>query len=251
MNEYLLNTLLYLRDKPFPLLDYSYELEGLHKLPDGAILFRTANRKLLDYHISINDKYYMQYHRGNGITKLGVAIDENAPSFILRTIEGLVSFADLINGAYIRTIFNKLFIMTGVNYLPMKISQVARIDRIIHFIGSGIFPLCLSLLLPIFIYSIVYEKEHKVLEIMKMNGMKMRYYWSVLFCFDFLIYSLTFIIFFIYGGFILGIDVFIYTHPLFQFLLFFGWGFAQISVAFFASAFLSSSQSAISKSLIN
>lgn len=227
------------------LLDFGAELDEIHKLPDGAVVFKAANRSRFDYHISINDKYYYQYHRNNGVAKLGVKIDDTT-MYLFRTIEGLISFADLLNVAYMRTMFPKLFVMTGVNYLPMKLTQNARIERLIHFAGTGIFPLCMSLLLPVFIYAIVYEKEQKVLEIMKMNGMKMRYYWAVNFLFDMLIYACTFGVFFVYGGLILKIDAFLHTSAAFQFIMFFGWGYAQIALAFLVSPFLSRAQSATS-----
>lgn len=241
-----MDTLAYLGTKEMDLFDYGREVVDLKYLPDGTIAFKTANKTRLDIHISINDKYYFTYHRANGISKLAVDID-STPVFVVRSIEGLISFSDLINNAYMRTLFPKLYVMTAVNYLPMKLTQAARIDRIINMLGSGMFPLCLCLLLPVFIYAIVYEKEHKVLEIMKMNGMKMRYYWLVHFCFDFIIYTITFLVFFIYGGLILKFDCFLYTSVLFQIIMFVGWGYAQIAVAFFVSPFVSRSQSAVSK----
>jgi len=242
----LLDTLNYLKQKPLNLLNFGDELDELHLLPDGAVMFKEANKRRLWYDIMINDKYYYQYHRNNGITKLAVKVNSQT-LYLYRTIEGLISMADLLHKAYGRALFPKLFIMTGINYLPMKMSQTARIERVIHLLGTGIFPLCLSLLLPVFIYSIVYEKEQKVIEIMKMNGMKMRYYWLVNFVFDFVIYTITFCVFFIYGGAILGLEVFFRTHALLQALIIVGWGYAQIAMAFLVSPFLSRSQSATSK----
>ena len=45
--------------------------------------------------------------------------------------------------------------------------------RIISVTGASLYPLALSLLLPIFMYVIVLEKEEKLLGMMKMNGMRM------------------------------------------------------------------------------
>jgi len=234
-----------LKTKPLYLLDYSQELDDLHQLPDGAVIFKEANKNKLSYHLSINDKYYFHYHRANGVTKLGVQVG-GSPMFLYRSLEGSIGFADLLHNAYMKSSIPeaKLHLMTGINYLPQRLTQDARIERLIHFIGGGIFPVCMSLLLPVFIYAIVYEKEQKVLEIMKMNGMKMRYYWLVNFTLDFIIYWATFAVFFTYGGLILNIDAFLHTSPLFQFIMFTAWGYAQIAMAFFVSPFLGRAQSA-------
>jgi len=235
----------YYKTKQIRLIDIITEVDDLHLFPDGAVTFREANKKTLDYNISIADSYYIQYRRTNGISKLGISVEGQA-LYIDRTVEGLISFADLLNGAYMRTIFDNLYVVTGINYFPGRLNEENRIDRVTHFMGSGIFPLCLSLLLPIFVYSIVSEKEGKILEIMKMNGMKMRYYWLVNFLFDFLVYWLTVAGFVIMGGVILKITVFINTSYIMQFLMFAGWGYAEIGMAFIISPFLSRAQTATS-----
>lgn len=68
--------------------------------------------------------------------------------------------------------------------------------------GAYLYPLALSLLLPIFIYTMVLEKEEKLLDMMKMNGLKMKNYWTVNIIFFLLITFITFLIFFIFGCFI-------------------------------------------------
>jgi hypothetical protein len=235
----------YYKTKHIKLIDIVTEVDDLHLFPDGAVTFRAANNTILDYNISIADSYYIQYRRTNGISKLGVSVN-GEDLFMDRTIEGLISFADLLNGAYMRTVFKDIYVVTGINYFPGQLNEENRIDRVTHFMGSGIFPLCLSLLLPIFVYSIVSEKEGKVLEIMKMNGMKMHYYWLVNFLFDFLVYWLTVVGFVIVGGAILGITVFLKTSYIMQFLMFAGWGYAEIGMAFVMSPFLSRAQTATS-----
>ena len=44
------------------------------------------------------------------------------------------------------------------------------IYELLSVTGATLYPLALSLLLPIFMYTIVLEKEEKILEMMKMNG---------------------------------------------------------------------------------
>lgn len=57
--------------------------------------------------------------------------------------------------------------------MPLVGEDKAFIMRIISITGASLYPIALSLLLPIFMYVIVLEKEEKLLEMMKMNGMRM------------------------------------------------------------------------------
>jgi hypothetical protein len=44
-------------------------------LPDGAIMIREASARKLRYNVQVNDCKYWQYHRDNGVTKIGVNDD--------------------------------------------------------------------------------------------------------------------------------------------------------------------------------
>ena len=65
--------------------------------------------------------------------------------------------------------------------------------------GVGLYPLALSLLMPVFMYSIVMEKEERLIEIMKMNGLKMGNYWIMNYLFNLMIYTIAASVFFIFG----------------------------------------------------
>lgn len=54
--------------------------------------------------------------------------------------------------------------------------------------------------LPIFIFNIVIEKETKLLEFMKLNGMRMKNYWIINYLFNFIIYMMTVISFIFFGS---------------------------------------------------
>ena len=116
--------------------------------------------------------------------------------------------------------------------------------RIINLLGVGLFPLSLCLLLPVFTYNIVLEKEQKLIEIMKMNGMRMKNYWMVQFCFNFILYFITVVIFFLFGWLVLGLSWFSQTNILVLILFFVAWGFAQICLAFFFSVLMNKAQTA-------
>ena len=70
-------------------------------------------------------------------------------------------------------------------------------------IGASLYPIALSLLLPVFMYAIVLEKEEKLQDFMKMNGMKISNYWIVNFLFNLMIYVFTVGIFLCFGAIVL------------------------------------------------
>jgi hypothetical protein len=62
-----------------------------------------------------------------------------------------------------------------------------------------VMPICLSMALPVFIYQIVLEKETRLIENMKINGMRMSNYWIVNYAFNLGFYLATVILFLIFG----------------------------------------------------
>jgi len=110
--------------------------------------------------------------------------------------------------------------------MPIQPTFDGEIMRLINMLGAGLFPISLCLLLPVFIYNIVLEKEQKLIEIMKMNGMKMRNYWMINFVFNFIVYILTVFVFSVVGAFILQLSFFTQSNWLFLIMFFVGWGCA-------------------------
>jgi hypothetical protein len=62
-----------------------------------------------------------------------------------------------------------------------------------------VFPLCMSMGLPVFLYQIVLEKETRLIENMKINGMKMSNYWKINYLFNLVFYMITALIFLFFG----------------------------------------------------
>lgn len=118
------------------------------------------------------------------------------------------------------------------------------VDTVINFIAILVFPISLSLLFPVFLYTVVLEKEEKLIQMMKMNGMKISSYWFVYFIFNLLLGIITNLIFFFFGYFLLGNRFFTETDFAILFLTLFGWLLAQIGLAVFFKTFLSSARSA-------
>jgi hypothetical protein len=79
---------------------------------------------------------------------------------------------------------------------------------------------------------------------MKMNGLKIRYYWLTFFLFNLMLSVITNLIFFALGALVLGSAFFEETSKLLLFLVAFGWSLAQIGMAAFFQTFLNKSRSA-------
>jgi len=56
---------------------------------------------------------------------------------------------------------------------------------------------------------------------MKINGLRMRHYWTSNFIFNMILYSITIIVFVIFGGCILGLTLFTETSYILQVILVF------------------------------
>jgi hypothetical protein len=93
--------------------------------------------------------------------------------------------------------------------------------------------------LPVFLYSIVLEKEQRLIETMKINGMKMHNYWFSNFVFNLFFYCLTAISFLFFGAQIFNFEFFKETNLILLILILFGWGLAQIAMSFVVSVFMS------------
>lgn len=71
-------------------------IPGLEDVPDGSITVKEANKKRLNVKLSINDSKYYQYHRNNGVSKIGLidpnsqVIDDGRTVFMLRPVEGIM-----------------------------------------------------------------------------------------------------------------------------------------------------------------
>ena len=98
-----------------------------------------------------------------------------------------------------RTLFNDTTVVGGVSFFPFTPDFEAQIQRGLSLVCVMIIPICMSMALPVFIYQVVLEKETRLIENMKINGMKMANYWLVNFCFNFGFYALTVLLFLIFG----------------------------------------------------
>jgi hypothetical protein len=70
-----------------------------------------------------------------------------------------------------RELFNDTNVIGGVNFYPFKADFNNQIQKGLSLVAFMVFPLCMSMGLPVFLYQIVLEKETRLIENMKINGM--------------------------------------------------------------------------------
>lgn len=140
-------------------------IEGLEEIPDGALKIREANKNKFNYTLSISDVSYFQYHRNNGVTKIGLvneeglAADVGKTNFLIRAAEGAMVLTDRMNNAYIKSVFNDTHVVSGQQYMPFFAQVDGEVAKIMNFIGIIIFSICMSLTMPIYLNHLVSEKE--------------------------------------------------------------------------------------------
>jgi len=237
VNEDLYSTLDLLNSQP---MRTSHESIYAPLLPDGAVTFYAASNTTLRYKVQINDQRFAAYHRNNGITKLGFGGD----SHMLIITDGMLTLIDMIHQAFFRSLFNDTAVFTLLQYMPIKFNEAQEVQRLLNIMGASLYPISLSLLMPVFMYAVVLEKEERLQELMKMNGMRMRTYWLVNFGFDYLIYTLTVGVFMLFGYVVVALQFFTQTNPVIMWLLLLGWGISQIALAFFFQVFISKARTA-------
>jgi len=111
-------------------------------------------------------------------------------------------------------------------------------------IGRILFPFGVSFLLPIFVVTLVKEKEDRILVMMKMNGLNsFAYFVSHYVTFYILFVISTF--FFLVSGFLIKLQLFTQTDLGLLILLFFVWGLAQNALVFLFASIFSKSRNAL------
>lgn len=154
-----------------------------------------------------------------------------------------MELTDMLTTAFIKTVTGK-DVKSGYTEMPQSGDGVSLIDTVISLVAVLIFPLSLSLLFPVFLYTVVLEKEEKLIQMMKMNGLKISSYWLVYFIFNLMLSFLTNSIFFLLGYLLTGMRFFYETSGLLIFIVLLGWSLAQIGMAVFFQTFLNKSRSA-------
>jgi hypothetical protein len=150
---------------------------------------------------------------------------------------------NMIDTAYMRLITgnSNYTIVTFVQELPF-IEQVPQFD-IASFLSVLLYPFAISFVLPVYVNSIVVEKQERLREMMKMMGLKMVYYWITNYIWDMILYILIVAVLII-TSLAFTLRMFTQTNFILLLLMFFGWGNAMIALGFLLSTFFKRGKSA-------
>ena len=139
---------------------------GLDYLPDGTISIDNLSNSSLSFDAKINDVRDLQYHRKNGLTRtrtkyikdtdIAIYVPEYIPPY------GMLHTVDAITTSYINYLTGSS-LQSGYITMPDLEGAVSFIDTIINFVAVLVFPNSLSLLFPVFLYTVVLEKEEKLI----------------------------------------------------------------------------------------
>ncbi|KAF9279124.1 hypothetical protein BGZ68_008118 [Mortierella alpina] len=216
---------------PKQLIDYYSQIGALvQNMPMGAVIFNaidTVARKF-DYTLQI----------GTDIRLLRAA---NYPNRGLRL---MVQHTSLTN-AILRTspVANTTKITHGFRGMPQLFTTKADIP-IASMVGRILYPFGVSFLLPIFVITLVKEKEDRILVMMRMSGLRSITYYIAHYIHFYILHVIASLMFILAGiafqmPFFTKVDAGVFI------LLFFFWGHVQIALAFFLSCFFSKSRTAL------
>eukprot|EP00762_Andalucia_godoyi_P006779 ANDGO_00911.mRNA.1 ABC transporter A family member 8 len=116
--------------------------------------------------------------------------------------------------------------------LPQK-SRDTYFDFVV-FVQTIYYTWILHFLMPVFVEAIVFEKEYKLRNMMKMMGLRGHVYWTVQYLFDWILYLLDLAVLIVFG-IILQLRFFTMNNPGLYILLFLIWGFTMVGMSLFAS----------------
>jgi len=166
---------------------------------------------------------------------------EQDNNFMMRPVEGSLMLADKINQAYTKAIFNDTHVISGMQFMPFKPKIRAEAEKAINCVGDVVYPVLTALSLPIFMYNLVLEKEQKLLQNMKINGMRMSNYWFVTAVFNFGMYCLFVSCYYGFGRLCSGLSFFKESNPAIMLAMYVGWGLNQVALSFLFACFLQDS----------
>ena len=93
------------------------------------------------------------------MTKMGiVSSKKNISTGVITAMTGQVEAASIVNKAYIKQLFNTT-VITGMNFYPYEFDLDYIMGKLSNEEAAVMLPFCLCLGMPVFMYTIVLEKE--------------------------------------------------------------------------------------------
>lgn len=238
INEYLYNRVVELNQ--IDIKEINKE-KVLQVVPEGTMTINILNSTIFNYSIQVRDYLVSDYHRGSGVT-LFYIYNENSKRYEIlpSAITGTAWEIGIMNKAFMHELYPNITVNSGIQILPIgPADNELNVKKVVSIVTSGLYPIAISLLIPLFTYNIVNEKEKKIFQYLKISGVKMRYYWISNFISNYIIYIIMALLFAIFESYVFPLRYFGDTSILLILLTFSGWGISQIGLSYFFYAFIS------------
>jgi ABC-type multidrug transport system ATPase subunit len=233
---------------------------AMYQLPDGQVSFERVDwanesQPTLRFSFVVNDHPINIYHRSNNFTRLDIGADSPFASVLKKDqmIVGMAQMAtlDMLTRAFAHQL--------DPTYLPntpevsrlsntkfggrMPRSDSFNLIQILHSFGVLLYPIALSLQLPIYIYLLVMERADKLRNHMFAHGMRLLPYYATTFLFNFVMSLLAMAALWIAGA-AAQIELFSLTSPLLLIVFCVGWALLLVAFAFVLSTMIYSPRAA-------
>ena len=218
-------------------------------IPDGVLLFnKYTNNTGMDVNMQVNNLLKYTYHRSNGITIFLMAKNLTNPhprdsmAFMVPT-EGYIGTMTYLNNKFLKK-QTRRNAPTIYSLISMTVDSTA----IFGFLDSGIAAICatfipvaLSMGFPLMLYSLVLEKEEKIIGLLQINGLSNRNYWISIYIFYFGLFSVTTTIFSVLGWVFVDSTFFTHVNKFILTIFFVSWNLSQIGFSIFLSILIDTS----------
>ena len=231
-------------------------------LPDGAVHFHRVDpvQHRLNFTFSINDAMIALYHRPNGFTRLSskhaslytdsVQLFDQGKMALFSLLS--VAFSDYVADVTLEnstkkpsTPEEKELLQLVDNLVGLKMASTMPVVEqpnllaIVEIFGSFLYPMALTLQLPVYVFVVVLEKESRLRELQKTMGMSMSTYWLSSVTFNMIIYACVASFFYIVGLWV-ELRFFKQTGSGLLVMFFVAWGLSLSSVSLLISSVISS-----------
>jgi hypothetical protein len=206
----------------------------------------------------INNLAYWDYHRENGVSASQYNVTSRAyKERVYTPTEGYISLLNGFTNSYLSVILKVRLKWFSGFVSPTRDSDMYKtfvetvvgrvVGLIIGFTETVVYPLSLSLGMPIVLYSLVMEREKKLRKLMGIMGVTSGNYWKAFIFFYFIMLFTVNCFFLLMGRLLIGGHLFdnkSISILLFQYC---GWDLSQIGFALLLSSWITDRHTALCK----
>jgi ABC-type multidrug transport system ATPase subunit len=248
----LYSNLLALNAKPFKSIESNSDSLNV---PDAILQFHELSPQYslqprINVTMSINDVVMAIYHRPNNFSRI---YGRKAPQFFGQSDVLLLPFARLNMLDFLTSSMQSWALLPSNSSYPplipfstiqgMPYTDFSDLLIAVEAFGLVLYPICISLQLPVYLYLFVNEKETKLKAFASAMGLKKSIFWGSNYLFCLLMYSVV-VMAFVMGASLMELRLWTHTPLSILIMMLGGWGLSLVAVAAFIQSFLSNTRTA-------